>query len=83
MESLVQSSSKKNKSQIKATSSSSTDGCLICRVTKAYNDYPDLLYWLRSNDYSSEEKEAISKLLTGVKADQELLDFLEALQPDE
>ncbi len=53
------------------------DDCLICRITRIRHERPDIVKWYYSSDKPKQEKIKLATLLTGIKFDKEIVDYLD------
>ena len=63
-------------SETKKSSSLNDDDCLICRISKIRHERPDIVKWYFSSDKPQQEKIKLATLLTGIKFDKEIVDYL-------
>ncbi|MGC9778221.1 MAG: hypothetical protein HZR80_03160 [Candidatus Heimdallarchaeota archaeon] len=52
------------------------NNCLICRVMKIRHDRSDVVKWIFSSDKPIAEKRKLATLLTGIKFDDEIIEYL-------
>jgi len=52
------------------------DDCLICRISKIRHERRDIVKWYFSSDKPQQEKIKLATLLTGIKFDKEIVDYL-------
>ncbi|NHJ31811.1 MAG: hypothetical protein FK732_03010 [Asgard group archaeon] len=60
----------------KSADSLSNDDCLICRISRIRHERPDIVKWYFSSDKPQQEKIKLATLLTGIKFDKEIVDYL-------
>ena len=64
-------------SETKKSDSIDDDDCLICRISKISHERPDIVKWYFSSDKPQQEKIKLATLLTGIKFDKEIVEYLD------
>ena len=63
-------------SETKKSSSLNDDDCLICRISKIRHERPDIVKCYFTTDKQQQQKIKLATLLTGIKFDKEIVDYL-------
>ena len=61
----------------KDTNSLDDDDCLICRISRIRHERPDIVKWYFSSNKPQQEKIKLATLLTGIKFDKEIVEYLD------
>jgi hypothetical protein len=61
----------------KRIDSQDEDDCLICRISRIRHERPDIVKWYFSSDKPQQEKIKLATLLTGIKFDKEIVEYLD------
>jgi len=66
-----------SKTENKSSDSKDDDDCLICRISRIRHERPDIVKWYFSSDKPQQEKIKLATLLTGIKFDKEIVEYLD------
>ena len=61
----------------KSSDSNNDDDCLICRISRIRHERPDIVKWYITSDKPQHEKIKLATLLTGIKFDKEIVEYLD------
>ena len=74
---LSKNSNTESPTKNKSPNSIDDDDCLICRISRIRHERPDIVKWYTSSDKPQKEKIKLATLLTGIKFDKEIVEYLE------